>query len=290
MKAKLYKLPFPPNTSFLYRNLDRNHIEDPWHFHKEYELLLINKGNGTRFVGDNVSLFESGDLTLIGSDIPHLFRNDKEYYVRSNNLTVNLIYIHFRKDFLGENFFDIPEMKMVNGLLEKASLALEIHGNAKKEIIKRLIAMNNEKPEERLMSLLHVLIKLSNSRSVKPISSTRFVAKSTDDNVKINLAFEFILKNYTEQIYVNEIALKLNMSVSAFSRYFKQHTRKTFSDYVTELRISHACKLLMDDNHSISQISFLSGFENLSNFYRHFKKIIGVVPKEYRNQFLKISE
>jgi AraC-like DNA-binding protein len=97
------------------------------------------------------------------------------------------------------------------------------------------------------------------------------------------------MKNYTQEIYVHEIASQLHMSVASFSRYFKNHTRKTFSDYVTEIRIGHACRLLMEDNYSISEISYKSGFDNLSNFYRHFKKIIGIIPKDYRNRFLKIT-
>jgi AraC-like DNA-binding protein len=95
------------------------------------------------------------------------------------------------------------------------------------------------------------------------------------------------MKNYTEEIYVQEIASKLHMSVPSFSRYFKHHTRKTFSDYVTEIRIGHACRLLMEQDLNISEISYKSGFDNLSNFYRHFKKIIGIIPKDYRNRFLK---
>jgi len=288
MKPKLQKLPISSDASFLYKKLDCDYFDIPWHFHKEYELVMINKSRGTRFIGDNVSHFEDGDLTLIGANIPHLYRNNEEYYKKNEGLKASSIFIHFTKDFLGSNFFDIPEMELVYRLLEKSSLALEIHGGAKKYTLNKLQGMYDKKPPQRLLSLLEILIRLSQSSELKPLLSIGFSANNSGDTERINKVFEFIMKNYTEEIYVQEIASKLNMSVASFSRYFKHHTRKTFSDYVTEIRIGHACRLLMENNYSISEISYHSGFENLSNFYRHFRKTIGIIPKEYRNRFLKI--
>ena len=289
MKPKLHKLPVGSDSSFLYKVLDCDHFINPWHFHKEYELVLIDKSNGTRFIGDNVSHFEDGDLCLIGSNIPHLYRNSEDFYAKNSKLKARSVFIHFTRDFLGNHFFDIPEMKQVSKLLERSALALEIQGKTKKYIISKLHAMQDEKPPQRLLSFLEILVRLSNSNDVKPLLASGFSANISGDSDKINHVFQFIMKNYTEQIYVQEIASKLNMSVAAFSRYFKHHTRKTFSDYVTEIRIGHACRLLMENNYSISEISYQSGFDNLSNFYRHFRKVVGIIPKEYRNRFLKTS-
>ena len=287
MKPQLHKLPFSTDASFLYKTMECSYFPSPWHFHKEYELVLINKGRGTRFIGDKVNRFEEGDLSLIGSNIPHLFRNNEEYYSGSSKLKAHSIFIHFTRDFLGNNFFEIPEMKQVLKLLERSSQALEIHGKSKKLIKAKLLDMNEQKPSERLVSLLEMLLQLAHSNDLKPLLSPGYSANNSGDTDRINKVFEFILKNYTEEIYVQEIASTLNMSVASFSRYFKHHARKTFSDYVTEIRIGHACKLLMEDNYSISEISYQSGFDNLSNFYRHFKKIVGIIPKEYKNRFLK---
>ena len=290
MKARLHQLPFSSDASFLYCKWDCDNFDKPWHFHKEYELVLINKSQGTKFIGNSVSPFDEGDLTLIGSDIPHLFRNNEEYYSKNKKLKASSIFIHFTKDFLGNNFFDIPEMKLVQRLLDKSSLALEIHGRTKNYTITRLHDMVDQKPPQRLLSLLDILSRLSQSSELKPLLSTAFTANNSGDTEKINKVFEFIMKNYTKEIYVQEIASALNMSVASFSRYFKHHTRKTFSDYVTEIRIAHVCKLLMENNHSISEISYKSGFDNLANFYRHFRKITGVIPKEYRNRFLNLAD
>jgi AraC-like DNA-binding protein len=284
---QLHKLPLSPNESFFYFNWDCNFFDKPWHFHNEYELVLIKKGTGTKFIGDNVSYFHDGDLSLIGSDIPHLYRNDEQYYTEPGKNKVSSIFIHFTKDFLGNFFFEIPEMISVKKLLDKSSLALEIHGKTKREIINKLNNMHKEKPVDRLLTLLQILVALSQSREIKPLLSTGFSINNSGDTDKINKVFEFILKNYTEKIYVEEIASQLNMSTASFSRYFKHHTRKTFSGYVTEIRIGQACRMLMENNCSISEICYQSGFENLSNFYRHFKKVVGIIPKDYRSRFLR---
>src|SRR6187431_1946575 len=117
MKAQLHKLPVSSDASFLYKTLDCDYFANPWHFHEEYELVLIDKSRGTKFIGDNVSLFEEGDLILIGSNIPHLFRNNKDYYAKNRKLGACSIFIHFTEQFLGDHFFDLPEMKQVHRLL-----------------------------------------------------------------------------------------------------------------------------------------------------------------------------
>jgi len=286
MKAKLHKLPVDSDASFLFKTLDCNYFGNPWHFHKEIELVLIAKSSGTRFIGDNVSTFEDGDLCLIGSNIPHLYRNSEAYYAKNSKLKAKSIFIHFTRDFLGNHFFDVPEMKQINKLLQKLSLAVEIQGETRQVVTESLHRMLDETPVQRLLSLLGILANLAQSSELNSLLSPGFSANTSGDSEKINSAFQFIMKNYTNQIYIHDIATKLNMSVPAFSRYFKHHTRKTFSDFVTEIRIGHSCKMLMEDDYNISEISYQSGFDNLSNFYRHFKKITGVIPKEYRSRFL----
>ncbi|MFI5128437.1 MAG: AraC family transcriptional regulator [Chitinophagales bacterium] len=287
MKPQLHRLPVSADASFLYKQLDLPYFANPWHFHKEYELVLIDKSSGTRFIGDSVSHFEGGDLCFIGSNIPHLYRNSEAHYAGKSKLRARSVFVHFTRDFLGNDFFDVPEMKHIYRLLAKPSLAFEIHGKTKKSAITILRDMEVQNPAQRLLSLLEILVHLSQSPDLKPLLSKDFSANTSLDTERINKVFEFIISNYTQEIYVHEIASKLDMSVASFSRYFKHHTRKTFSDYVTEIRIGHACRLLMEDNYSVSEVSYQSGFSNLANFYRHFKKNVGVIPKEYRNTFLK---
>lgn len=285
MRPQLHKLPLSPDSSFIYINWECNYFDKAWHFHKEYELVLIDKTKGTRFIGDKVSFIKENDLMLIGPNVPHLYRNTEEYY-QNKGLVAKSSFIHFTDDFLGNCFFDLPEMKLVRRLLDRSVLGLEIQGKANRYVKSKLQEMESVSPANRLIKLMEVLVYLSTSKELEPILSRTFIANNTSDTDKIDTVFQFILKNFKNEIYIEEIADKLNMSAASFSRYFKHHTRKTFSNYVTEIRISHACRLLMEGNYSISEICYKSGFENLSNFYRHFKKHTGLIPKDYKGRFL----
>lgn len=290
MKARLHKLPLHNDVSFLYSQWECPYFDKPWHFHEEYELVLIDKSRGTKFIGDSVSLFEEGDLFLIGSNIPHLFRNDETYYTDSPG--AHSVFIHFTQDLFGDRFLSLPELKGVHQLLDQSAFALEVHGQTRKEVTEQLHQMQTQSPPKRLLSLLDILLTLSESRELKPLLSTRFAPNhniNTKDTLRIQKVLEYIMKNYMNDIYISEVAAMLNMSEAAFSRYFKHHTQKTYTSYLTEVRISNACRLLMQGEESISEIGYGCGFENLSNFYRHFKKVTGFVPKDYRRQFLKIA-
>lgn len=290
MKARLHKLPLKNDVSFLYNRWECPYFDKPWHFHEEYELVLIDKSRGTRFIGDSVSLFGEGDLFLIGSNIPHLFRNDEEYYTASPG--ARSVFIHFTQDLFGDRFLSLPELKGVHQLLDQSAFALEVHGHTRREVTAQLHRMHTQSPPKRLLSLLEILLTLSESRELQPLLSTRFAPPQnthTKDTHRIQKVLEYIMKNYMHDIYIAEAAAMLSMSEAAFSRYFKHHTQKTYSSYLTEVRISNACRLLMQGEESISEIGYACGFENLSNFYRHFKKVTGLVPKDYRRQFLKIA-
>ncbi|MBS1667268.1 MAG: helix-turn-helix domain-containing protein [Bacteroidetes bacterium] len=285
MRPQFHKLPLSSGASFLYKTWECNYFDKPWHFHKDYELVLIEKTEGLRFIGDHVTNFKDGDLVLLGPNIPHLYRNDEQYY-KNKGLVAKSVFIHFTDYFLGKSFFDLPEMKAVRKLLDKSSLGIEIRGRANEYVRHKMIAMQDETATQRLLSLLQILTYLSTSLDMAPILSCGFTASNSYDTDRINEVLQFIMENYTKEIYIEEIASKLNMSIASFSRYFKHHTRKTFSHYVTEIRIGHACRLLMENNYNISEICYLSGFDNLSNYYRHFKNQVGVNPKEYKKRFL----
>lgn len=285
MRPQYHQLPFSIDSSFLFMSWECDYFNKPWHFHQEYELALIVQSEGTLFLGDHVRSFKEGDLVLIGPNIPHLFRNNEPYYEKKG-LVAKSIFIHFTDTFLGQTFFDLPEMKYVKKLLAKSSLGLEITGNARGYVRDKLIKMQSESSTGRLLGLLDILTYLSRSENLKNILSNGFTSDNAYDADRINTVFQYIMKNFTKEIYVEEVASKLNMCVGAFSRFFKHHTRKTFSTCVTEIRISYACRLLLENNHNITEICYLSGFENLSNYYRHFKKHIGINPKEYRERFL----
>lgn len=292
MKPQLHKLPLAGNTSFLYSQWDCNYFNKPWHFHEEYELVWIRKSEGTKFIGDHISYFREGDLFLIGSNIPHLFRNNEDYYDAGKGLQASSIFIHFTEDSFGPGFFDLPELKSVKLLLEQSAYALQINGHTRDMITASLEAMQEQSSPRRLISLVDILVLLSESKDMQSLLSHPFTQKhpATDrDTSRIQKVLEYVMQNFQHDLYMPEVAALLNMSEASFSRYFRQNTQKTFSCYVTEVRISNACRLLLQGEENISQIAYLCGFENISNFYRHFKKITGRVPKEYRHSFYKVA-
>lgn len=283
MRPQLHKLLVSPDASFVCREWNGNYFDKPWHFHKEYELVLIEGSEGTRFIGDDVSLFGSGEMVLIGPNLPHLFRSSEEHYIDPTK-KARSVFIHFTHDFLGPSFFETPELAQVRRLLDKSALGIQIGGATNLYVRQRMNEMLQDTPGDRLVKLLDILVLLSTSRDLSYILNKSLTTHNVVDADKIDRVFQYIMLNFRNEIYVEKIAAQLNMSIPAFSRYFKRHTRKTFCNYVTEIRIRHACKLLMEGNHTTAEIGYLSGFENQSNFYRHFKKQTGVIPKAYKQR------
>ena len=292
MKPQLHKLPLKTDVSFIYQQWDCAYFDKPWHFHEEYELVLIDKSKGTKFIGDHVSLFGEGDLFLLGSNIPHLFRNDEIYYEENNSAGARSYFVHFTQHLFGESFLNLPEMTPVRQLLDQSTFALQILGSTKEKVANGLRTMQEQTPSERLLTLLQLLFSLAESKEVRPLLSTKYVAShqsQASQSHRIQKVLEYAMKNYMHDIYLSEVASLLHMSEASFSRYFKHHTQKTFSAWLAEVRISNACRLMMEGEENISAIGYACGFENLSNFYRHFKKVTGMVPKDYRKKFLKIA-
>jgi hypothetical protein len=167
MKPQLHKLPLAGNTSFLYNQWDCPYFNKPWHFHEEYELVWIRWSEGTKFIGDHISYFREGDLFLIGSNIPHLFRNNEDYYDSESGLQASSIFIHFTEESLGTGFFDLPELKSVRELLDRSACALQINGSTRDLITGKLMNMQDEVSPRRLISLIEILVLLSESRETR---------------------------------------------------------------------------------------------------------------------------
>jgi AraC-like DNA-binding protein len=282
MKAKLYSTTLTTDTSFSCERIEAHFFERPLHFHHEIELVLIEKGSGTRFIGNNISRFEENDLCIIGSDIPHLYKNDPAYLDTNSSLVVSSIDIHFAPSSFGEGFVERPEMYMFKKFLEDSQYGYSINNEHKPKTISMLRSMVEMNNTDRFLGLIQLLTFLASTKNAvqKLLNEPYNKVKNTDIN-KIHIAYDFILKNYNRTFYLSEVSDLLNMSEVSFSRYFKKHTRKSFSEYVTKIRISQACKLLLEKELSIAEVAFMCGYENMSNFYRQFKSTMGILPKEY---------
>ena len=285
MKPQLLKITPPPNSSFNLFVQDVPYFAAPWHYHPEYEIVLVVESTGKRFVGSNISQFKPGDLCMIGAYLPHYYRNEEMYYAKNSSSRAKSLVIHFLEDFMGGSFFGLPECQNPKSLLDRSKLGLNFGPTTMEEVAPKIVALQHQDGLKRILELISILRILSESEDVQELSASTMSLQNEVDSARINGVLSYIIQNYQEEINLGDMARLANMSESAFSRYFKKRTRRTFSQFITEIRIEHACKLLVQDKMSISAISVESGFNNLSNFNRQFKMVKQTTPLAYRSSF-----
>lgn len=262
----------------------------PWHHHPELELVLITKGKGRRMVGDHIDRFEDNDLVFIGSDTPHEWMCDKAYLKESGDFGGEGLVIQFMYNFLGETFFDIPENAPLKHFLLASARGIEIYGQTKAQIIQIMYQMMNIDATAQLYKLFSIFEILSSSKELNTLSSPAFLESfSLSENEPIQRAMQFIMQNFQRQIHVKELLEITNMSNTAFCNAFKYTYRMPFTTYLMKLRIGYASRQLLNGTKNIAEVAYDSGFENLSNFNRQFKKIKGATPHEYKKSRSKIN-
>jgi AraC-like DNA-binding protein len=221
-----------------------------------------------------------------GPNLPHLWRNDQEYFEKDSQLMTRGIVVYFPEDFLGNHLIEKEEFEELNNLLMRGSLGLEVIGKTNELIKIKLIDLVKKKGLERIIGLLQILVLMARSNEVSSIVQAGYtnVNKESEKN-RVSRVYEFVMDHFQQDIKQEEVASLINMTSSSFSRYFKSRMNKSFSDFLSEVRISHACKLLPSENLNISEVSYESGFNTLSNFNRQFKERMGMTPKKYKKDF-----
>ncbi len=281
---------YPAENSFVLRYNNIAHFSVPWHFHHEYEMVYIVRSKGKRFVGDVVENFEPGDLAFYGSTLPHLYHNDEEYYNGDPNLIVNAYVLQFPVDYFSDFQLHMPEYSAIKRLLVNSSRGLKFSTSASEYAAKMLDKMMEEKGFNRYLLLLELLNNLGQS-DFTPIASPGYsnVINFHEEDRMVKI-YEFSTMNYNRKISLKEVATVAGMNPSAFCRYFKDKSGKTYAEFINDLRICYACKLLRHGNRTISFICFEAGFNNVSNFNRQFKAKIGKSPSEYRDFIMSQNE
>jgi AraC-like DNA-binding protein len=284
MKPLLFRIPKTETESFRVQIDDLPYFYDKLHFHPEWQITLILEGSGTQFVGDNVGRFQPYDIYLLGSNLPHVFRNDADYYTA--DMRAYSISIYFRGDILGENFFDIPETSHLKSLLNEASRGFRIRNRETNEMTTLIKSITYKKGFDKLLTFLEILNALSVSSEKQYLSSITYqITKKETDNQRINNVFEFLMRNYEREVNLEEVAEIANMTPNAFCRFFKLRTRKTFSEFLNDIRIGHACRMLQSGNNSVLEVCYANGFNNVSNFNRQFKNRTKMTPSAYLKQY-----
>jgi AraC-like DNA-binding protein len=288
MKLIIERLNKDAKSSFVLQRDIYAHYPTPWHHHPEYELVLVLKSSGDKIIGDHMSSFTDGDLVFMGPNLPHVYRNSKIYYEENLDLTAEAIVIHFNIDFLGNGFFYIPEMETIANFLEESVRGFSITGNTRELVAQKMINMLEMSGSLRIIELLSVFNILAETKEKEVLASPGFIENfKTSGSEQITKVCDFIMKNFTSDLTLNQVAEIANMSPNTFCHFFKQRTRKTFVNFLNEVRIGYACKLLSDEQYNISEICYMSGFHNLSNFNRQFIRIVKKTPRQYKSYILQ---
>jgi len=267
----------------------RPNFYSTWHYHEELELTLILKSTGTRFVGDSIQQFTAGDLVLVGENTPHVWKNSDSYYQEPLANAAEAIIIHFRKDFAGTDFFTMPEMNPIKTLINQAQGGLCFKGKVRLLVAGKIKALVDKSPFEQVLGLLEILNILANTKEYVVLSTVGFShLYGSNRNEQINRVYAYIIENFRKEISLEKAARIAHMTPTAFCRFFKSRTRKTFTQFLNEIRISFACRLLMEGKMDVTQVCFDCGFNNLSYFNRQFKIIKNETPSSYRSKH-KIS-
>jgi len=283
-KASFEIITSTKKESFVIRKFDKKGFAAPFHFHPEYELTCITEGKGKRFVGNNMTGFETNDLALIGSNLPHCWK-----LTPSGNSKAGSIVFQFNYDFLGEHFFNFPEMSSIQKLLKRSSAGIEFHGKIKEQLKDSMgAALNEQNDFKRLMILLEILNKLSVTKEYILLNKKDSVSEQSDNNrERINKVFAYIVDHFHDEISLDKASQTIGMTPNAFCKYFKKITRKTFMETVIDYRINFATQQLIETDKPIVSVCFESGFGDMSHFYKMFTSRMEMSPLNYRKQFLQ---
>ncbi|MGC4233627.1 MAG: AraC family transcriptional regulator [Niabella sp.] len=271
------------NSSFTIREFTEKRFSAPYHYHPEYELTLIVKGSGKRYVGTHMQDYQANDLMLLGVNLPHCWKTSEQ----ATEPSVSIV-VHFGDNFLGDNIFHIPEMAKIAQLLKESSNGLYFKN--KTETVKRMmqVILGESDKYRRLILLLDLLHYLATATKYTALQKKSELASlSLSDKERIHEVFAYIVDNFQHDISLDGAAAIANLSSYAFCKYFKRMTRKTFVEAVTDYRIDFAVRELINTDKSIAHICYESGFNDASNFYKTFRRRFNISPLQYRNSFKK---
>ena len=285
MKIEKTKITSYQNSSISVISREDSFFQAPFHSHPELELVYIKESYGKRIIGNSVAQFTAGDMVFLGSDIPHVWLNDEIYYQGISTLKAKAIVVYFSKEIFGPVFYELKETQKINSLFNQAVRGLAISGKTNELIAKKLEKLVLKKNFEIIVGLFEILSILSESKDISYVNNE--VYNPINDKIKsdkISDVFDYIKDNFNHDISLIEIAKIAHLTPTSFCRMFKTKTKKSFVEYLNEIRVSNACKLLLETEMGISEIAYACGYKTASNFNQLFKKLTGTTPKEYRKK------
>lgn len=273
----------PHKHSFITRKMQMDPTSHKVHSHKNYELNFISAGSGKRIVGNNISSYVEGDLVLLGPDIPHCW----DALPGGKDSSYECIVTHFYENIIVSDFFNIPELEKVVALLRSAGNGIWFKGPATVKVGNAIRKMVTCEGLERYIELLKVFNLLLQIEDKENLALPSALPDDVDKNqAHINKIYSYVFKNIQTGINLKEASALVFMEPGSFCRYFKKKTNQTFMDYVKNVRIGIAAKLLAETDKQITRICYECGYNNLANFNHYFKLIMKKTPSEYRKDFM----
>jgi AraC-like DNA-binding protein/mannose-6-phosphate isomerase-like protein (cupin superfamily) len=270
-------------SSFTSYQYEQEEFYPPWHFHPEYELTYIVSSQGKRYVGTNVEHFEEGDLVLLGPNLPHCWKNPEKYHQEATSIVVE-----WEGDILDKSWLNKSEFLSIKNLYKQSLNGIKFNSRVARKILPDLEDLLAKTSFDKMMQLLKVLHKLAITNEIKLISDADFSSGRRDiNNARLSKVYKYVKENYRKQFMLEETASLLSMSEESFCRFFSQKNNEPFFTFVNRYKIDAVCQHLINSQNQVAQIAYENGFNNLSFFYRQFKKFKRCTPTEYRTNYQK---
>jgi AraC-like DNA-binding protein len=286
MKPFYQKLVSLSTHSVIFLDEERPHFAVPWHFHPEIEILCVVKSSGTSYVGDGIHRFTEGEISIIGENVPHWWKSDCKYSDGKDTSGIKSLIIQFKREIFDAGFGNLPEMSNIKELLGKSQRGIQYLGKSRKLFGEQMMKIFQCNGINRITELIILLDMMANTKEYKYHTSIGYSKTvNTYDFYRFNKIHEHIILNFAKPIKLEDVANSVNISPTAFCRYFKKHTGKTFLTFLNEMRIGHACKLMVEGKMPVAMASLESGFNNLSHFNDQFKRVMKLTPTAYLSAY-----
>lgn len=289
MKAILVELPKQHSSLITIKKIKEHDFDATLHFHDFCELSFVKKSSGKRIIGDSITNFSDGDLVLMSPNLPHMWYEDISTSNNNRNKSVEAIVIYFPINFLEKICTDPGDLSKKATLFEKAERGMRFTGKTRTKITKHLEKMNSIEGLPQIIEFLKIVNIMLNTDEFELLAGLGyFHSYNEKDTERMNQVYKYIMANFTKPISLETISSVAHMTPPAFCSFFKKRAQKSFTRFLNELRIGHACKLLQNEKLSISDVCYEIGYQNFVNFNKHFKQITGKTPSAYRKELTAI--
>jgi len=272
--------------SFSARHDIAPNVNNRWHYHDELELIYIKSGSGTQFVGDSIRQFNNGDVVLVGSNLPHFWQFDEHYFNEEQSKPADVYVVHFAKDFWGNSFLNLPENQELSRIIDHSKQGIRVTGSTAVAVAQLIVNIVEANGARKIINLMEALLGISRCKEVNYLASLGFQPDFQEtERDRIQSIYNYTILNYRKKIELAEIADIAKISRNSFCKFFKSRTGKTYSLFTNEIRVGHACRLLIEKKMNVKEICYECGFYNFASFHKCFKDITGKTPLQYQKSF-----